>query len=164
QLVAAIRAKTKDDPLLAARAAYFTGPFDAMFQEAAETLDAASRRPLIVQRVGDAPKIDGKLDEPAWQRAEAIPFVRAYDRDHKQCTYPTTVQAVWTEAGITFAFRMAEPATDKLQRSRTGRDNSTLWWDDNVELLLDVTGKNQGDYYHFIITAANVVADAKGKD
>ena len=49
---------------------------------------------------------------------------------------------------------MTEPATNKLQMSRTGRDNSTLWWDDNIELLLDVTSKGQGEYYHLIITPA----------
>ena len=71
---------------------------------------------------------------------------------------------MWSPDGVTFAFHMTEPATNKLQMSRTGRDNSTLWWDDNIELLLDVTSKGQGEYYHLIITPANVVADAKGKD
>jgi hypothetical protein len=162
-LVQQIRAMTKSDPTLAARAKYFTDPFDAMFEEAKAAI-SQSGKPLIIQRVGDPPKIDGKLDEPAWQRAEAVPFVRAYDRDHKDCKYPTTVRSVWTDAGVTFAFEMTEPAPAKLQTSRTGRDNSTLWWDDNIELLLDVTGKGEGEYYHFIVTPANVIADARVKD
>jgi hypothetical protein len=38
------------------------------------------------------------------------------------------------------------------------------WWDDNVELLFDVTGKNEGEFYHFIINPNGAVADDRGKD
>ena len=88
----------------------------------------------------------------------------AYDRQQKQPKYPTTVQAVWSDDGVTFGFRMTEPAANKLKKSRTGHDNSMLWWDDNIELLLDPSGKGDGDYYHFIISAGAVVADGQARD
>jgi hypothetical protein len=161
--VATIRAKTKDDPLLSARAAYYTQPFEEMFREAKDVLEG-SRVPLIAQKVGEDPKIDGKLDEPAWQRATEANLINAYDREHKTPKFPTGVRAVWTARGLTLGFRCHEPDVAAIQKTRTGRDHSTLYWDDNVEMIFDVTGKGAGDYVHFIISAAGVVADARGQD
>ena len=47
----------------------------------------------------------------AWKSADPLSFIRARDKDHQECKYPTTVQAVWTPDGITFGFRMTEPTT-----------------------------------------------------
>ncbi len=162
-LLASAKAKTADDPTVKARLTYFAAPFDAMFQEANDIVHAP-RRPVVAKFTSDPPKIDGKLDDSAWQSAEALPFVQGYDRDHPQVKYPTTLQAVWGDAGVTFAFRMTEPATAKLRTDRKGRDNSMLWWNDCVELLFDVTNKGEGEYYHIILSAAEVIADAKLKD
>jgi hypothetical protein len=65
---------------------------------------------------------------------------------------------------VTFGFRMTEPTPERLERGIKGHDDSMLWWDDNIELLFDVTGKNEGEFYHFIINPNGAVADAKGKD
>ena len=46
---------------------------------------------------------------------------------------------------------MVEPLTDKLERDIEGRDASLAWWNDNVELLLDVSGDGTGETLHFII-------------
>src|SRR5205085_7556853 len=110
------------------------------------------------------PVIDGKLDDAVWQRAQEVAFVRAYDRKQKEPTYPTTAKAVWTADGVTFGFRMTEPTPERLERGIKGRDDSMAWWDDNIELLFDVTGKNEGEFYHFIVNPNGAVADAKGKD
>ena len=48
---------------------------------------------------------------------------------------------------------MADPAPQSIAKSRVGRDNEHEWWDDCVELLFDPAGKNEGDFYHFVITA-----------
>jgi hypothetical protein len=74
------------------------------------------------------------------------------------------VNAVWTFEGITFGFDMKEPTPELLERGIKGRDDSMAWWDDNIELLFDLTGKNEREFYHFIINSNNAVADAKGKD
>jgi hypothetical protein len=59
---------------------------------------------------------------------------------------------------------MHEPTPDRLERSIRGQDDSLAWWDDNVELLFDLTGRNEVEYYHFIINPNVAVADAQGKD
>jgi hypothetical protein len=117
-----------------------------------------------MQKVGEDPVIDGKLDDAVWRRAPELAFVLGWDRARKEPSYPTTVRAVWTPSGVTFGFRMSEPTPERLERGIRGHDDSMAWWDDNVELLLDVTGKNEGEFYHFIVNPNGAVWDARGKD
>jgi hypothetical protein len=164
ELLERARAEAKDDKLALERLEYYAAPFAAFFAESKSYAEGGGLRPLLIQKVGENPKLDGKLDDPAWQRAQEIPFVRAHDKVKKDPVYPTTVRAVWTPDGISFGFRMTEPAPDQLEKRIQGRDDSNLWWNDNVEILVDATGKNEGEFYHYIVSAANTVADAKGKD
>jgi hypothetical protein len=152
------------DATIEKRIAYYAGPFQEFFRESKDFAEGTGLRPLIVQKVGENPVIDGKLDDAVWKRAVEVPFVLAYDKDKPAPKYPTTVKAVWTNDGVTFGFRMTEPTPDRLERGLKGRDDSMLWWDDNVELLFDVTGKNEGEFYHFIINPNAAIADARGKD
>jgi hypothetical protein len=161
-LIATLRAQTQDDPIVAQRVAYYTAPFDAFFTEAADTT-AGPRTPLIAQHISAVPSIDGKLDDPAWQRAQPVSLINGLDRAHRQAKYPTTVRAVWTADGVTIAFHMSEPAPSHLRTRRTNQDSTMLWYDDCAELLLDVTGKDIGHFYRFIITPAGSIADAHGK-
>jgi len=71
--------------------------------------------------------------------------------------------AVWTLDGVTFGFRLAEPTPERLKRAVRGRDDSLAWWDDNVELFLDVLGTRE-DYYQPIVNANAAVLDGKGRD
>jgi uncharacterized protein DUF4838 len=121
-------------------------------------------RPLVAQKVGENPKLDGKLDDAVWQRATANEFVRGWDKKQSKTTYPTTIRAVWTPDGITFGFHMHEPTPDLLERGLKGHDDSMLWWDDNIELLFDPSGRNEGEFFQFIINSNNAVAEARGKD
>ena len=45
-----------------------------------------------------------------------------------------------------------------------GHDNGQMWWDDNVELFLDVSGKNEGEFYQFIVNSEINIWDSKLKD
>jgi hypothetical protein len=161
-LLAQARKEAGTDATIAKRIDYYAGPFKEFFKESESYAKGGGLKPLIVQKVGEDPVIDGKLDDAVWKRAQEVPFVMAWDR--KPVKYPTTVKAVWTPTGVTFGFRMTEPTPDRLERGIKGHDDSMLWWDDNIELLFDVTGKNEGEFYHFIINPNGAVADAKGKD
>src|SRR5205085_1393614 len=132
------------DDMIVKRVAYYAAPFADFFKESKDYADGGGLRPLIAQKAGENPVIDGKLDDAAWQRAPEVPFVRGWDKARKEPFYPTTVRAVWTQEGITFGFRMQEPHPERLERNINSRDDSLAWWDDNVELLFDVTGKNEG--------------------
>lgn len=163
-LLAKAKQEVAGDAQASKRLAYYAGPFAEFFKESKDYHEGSSLRPLLAQKVGENPKIDGKLDDEVWKRAQEIPFVLGWDKTKKAPKYPTTVKAVWTFEGITFGFRMTEPTPDRLERGIKGRDDSMAWWDDNVEMLFDVTGKNEGEFYHFIYNPNAAVADAKGKD
>jgi hypothetical protein len=152
------------DDLTTRRLEYYQKPFVAFFKASKEFAEGRGLKSLVAQKVGENPKIDGKLDDAVWARATPVEFVRAQNRTEPKPTYPTQARAVWTADGITFGFRMTEPTPDRLEKSNTGRDNPNAWWSDNVELLFDVTGKNEGEFYHFMVTANGDLFDARGKD
>ena len=157
--------KAKDDPLVTKRLTYVAGPLRDFFQQSAEYASGTGLKTLHLLQVAEDPVVDGKLDDSAWEGVEAMPMVMATDRQHPQPKFPTTVQAVWTRRGVTFGFHMIEPDTEKLKRDigADSRDASEIWWNDNVELFLDVMGE-QTDYYQFIVNANGAVADFHGKD
>ena len=160
------RQEAKDDELVLRRIAYHAIPFDEFFAESKEYAEGTGKTPLLVQKVGENPVIDGKLDDAVWQRAGEVSFVRALDKKRKEPFYPTRLKAVWTLEGMTLGFRLSEPYPELIKRDIKGRDDSVVWWNDNVELLLDVTGKQEGEFYHFIVTSngAEALFDANSRD
>ncbi len=158
------REQAKADALTMARVDYCLSAFDEFFKEAA-TMSGQGLKPLVAQKVGETPAIDGKLDDSQWQRAAANSFVQATGKDKgKPARYPTTAQAVWTLEGITFGFLLREPTPHLLETDNGGHDNGQMWWDDNVELFLDVTGKSEGEFYQFIVNPETNLWDSKMKD
>jgi len=158
------RAAADGDPLVTARIEYGNEAYQAFFEEAA-TLSGDGFKPLVAQKVGETPMIDGKLTDPQWMRAPANSFVKATGGSKGEAArYPSTVRAVWTFEGITFGFHLHEPTPHLLETSHGGHDNGELWWDDNVELFLDVTGKSEGEFYQFIVNPDINIWDSKRKD
>ncbi len=151
------------DELVTRRLEYYAGPMRAFFEQSKQFAEGGGRTVLIAQKVAESPAIDGKLDDAAWKEAAPVTFVRATDRERPECTFPTQLRAVWTPDGVTFGFRMAEPKPEALKREIRSRDASMAWWDDNVELFLDVAGKREG-YYQLIVNANGAVYDGKGRD
>lgn len=165
KLFAKAQAKAKDDALVTARLNYyFDGGLKDFFAEA-DAMSGKGFKPLLLQKVGEGPTVDGKLDEPQWERAQANSFVVAAGTDQgKPAKYATTFRGLWTPDGVYFGFRMNEPAPAKLCTVNGGHDNGMAWWDDNVELFLDVTGKSLGEYYQVLVSAAQAVLDNKRGD
>lgn len=158
-------AAAKADPLVTKRLDYVAGPLRAFFQQSAEHASGTGLKALSLLQVAEDPVVDGKLDDKAWDGVEALPFVVAQNREKPQPEFPTNVRAVWTRRGVTFGFHMAEPETAKLMKDigRDSRDAALLWWNDNVELFLDVMGE-QTDYYQIIVNATGAIADFHAKD
>ncbi|NLL83560.1 MAG: DUF4838 domain-containing protein [Lentisphaerae bacterium] len=152
----------KDEKALG-RIAYFETPFEAFYIEADAILDGKGVRKITTKKVGVVPVIDGKLDDEAWERSEPVSLVKL-GKEGDAALYATTVRSVWTSEGIVFGFHLAEPTPDKLVRDIDSRDASLAWWNDNVELLMDVSGDGTGSLYHFILNANGAVYDAKDGD
>jgi len=164
-LLAEAHAKAKGDALVTKRLAYYAGPLRAFFAESKQFIEGTGIKPLGAFQVTEDPVIDGKLSEKGWQSIRPVSFVRATDRKNPTAMFPTQLKAVWTRRGVTFGFRMAEPTPDKLKRDiqPDSRDASLIWWNDNVEIFLDVAGQRSG-YYQFIVNANGALFDAKGTD
>mgnify|MGYP000951232821 CR=1 FL=1 len=148
------------DQLVLKRLNYYAEPFADFFRESAAFASGKALRPLMLQKAGNDPIIDGKLDDYAWKNAEPNEFVRALDKKVSKPVFPTAVQAVWTPRGVTFGFRLSEPTPEKLMTKHSGRDSGSLWWNDNIEIFIDVSGNGDGDFYQFIIDSCGGVYDA----
>ena len=163
-LFAKARKEVGADRLLMARLDYYEPSLTDFFKEA-DMMSGKGFKSLQMQKTGEAPTLDGKLDEAVWQRAPAVSFVKATGKSKgKPAKYPTTVQALWTTKGVTFGFRLSEPTPNLLETKNGGHDNGNMWWDDNVEIFIDVTGKSEGEFYQFIVNPDGNYWDSKGKD
>jgi hypothetical protein len=160
------RAEAQNDPLVTQRLNYYyTGGLKAFFEESKALCEGAGFKELQIQKVGEAPVLDGKLDDKVWERATANSFIQATGKDQgKPAKYTTTVKGLWTAEGVIFGLRMTEPTPNLLEIKHGGHDNGELWWDDNVEIFLDVTGTKEGLYYQFIINANGDYWDSQLKD
>ena len=153
------RAKVADQPELLARVDYFATPFPAFFEEYRMIVEGVGARVLLVQKVAENPVVDGKLDDAAWAKATPVKLAKGTGKGEVEPLFATEAKAVFTLDGITLGVRCAEPAPDQLVRAIKSRDDSLAWWDDNLELFIDVTGKKEGDYYQFIVNPNGAIAD-----
>jgi hypothetical protein len=77
--------------------------------------------------------------------------------------HATRVRAVWTSEGVVFAFDMDHPASTNLAAKTplAARDVYTMWREnDTAEILLDVTGRNEGEYHQIVINSQKAISDA----
>ncbi|NQT88533.1 DUF4838 domain-containing protein, partial [bacterium] len=162
-LLAQARKEAAGDAVVLARLDYLSGPLEEFFAESKAFAEGTQRTELVVKKVGENPVLDGKLDDEVWAAAPAVSFIRALDKENPTPAYPTTLKALWTLDAVSFGFRMAEPAPGKLARTIRGADDALAWWDDNVEVFLDVTGQRTG-YYQLIVNTNGAVFDSQGKN
>ena len=165
ELLAGARELAAGDELVTKRLAYYSAPLEAFFAESKQYVEGTGLKALVVVQAAEDPVVDGALDEPSWSSAQPVSFVRARDREQSQPSYPTTLRAVWTRRGVTFGFHMVEPEPGSLKRDigPGSRDAALMWWNDNVEIFLDVAGRRSG-YYQFIVNANGAFFDGKGTD
>jgi hypothetical protein len=161
QLLAQAKAEAAPDALASRRLAYFSFCFDDFFKEYAAVMEGAGQRSVVAFKVAANPVVDGSLDEAAWQKAEPVVLMKNQGGKEVACKYPTEVRAVFTLDGITFGFKLTEPSPGKLKREVKTNDHGLTYWDDCVELFLDPTGKNLGEFCQFVINANGAVQDLK---
>lgn len=164
-LLAASIEKTKDDALTTQRIEYVARPIRAFFAESRDFAEGTGRTTIDVEQVPEEPVIDGKLEDACWQKNKPVFLIRALDKNNPKAKFPTQVQAVWSRQGVTFGFKMTEPDPTKLARDIgvEGRDSALMWWNDNIEIFLDVEGKRT-DHYQFIVNPNGAVWDGHRKD
>lgn len=126
-----------------------------------ETKEIPSLKAL---KVNSPPQINGKLDDPVWQIAEkADKFY--WNTGIGKSSVNTTVQVVYDNNNIYFAFENEEPDMDLVSANDRIRDSGTMFVsDDSIEVFLLPDLNKKSLYYHFAVNTINTKFDAKGKD
>jgi hypothetical protein len=107
-------------------------------------------------------KIDGKLDEEAWQKAPVFgPFVDVKTGEPNK-TFPVNGSArmLWNDEAMFVGFEVKD--ADIVGGFKKGEKDPHLWTKDTIELMIDPgpNGDNQ-DYYEIQIGPQNLVFDTR---
>ncbi len=106
--------------------------------------------------------IDGRLDEPAWDKA---PLHTGFEMplgytgrqpipDDRQ----TSFRVLYDEAALYFGIRCNEPKMAELTTLAARQHDAAMWSDDDVELFLDPVG-DRTEYYQLAINADGTQVD-----
>jgi hypothetical protein len=118
-------------------------------RESVVAIDLNDQEPLVLQQwehdQADI-KIDGNLDEAAWQNAMAISELRVTEPDTLlRPRYATEVRIFYTDRGVYVSFDMEQPQ-DTLIRRLSSRDNRDVKRD-YVSFTLDTSGSARYAYW-----------------
>lgn len=125
-----------------------------------ETIDDFEKKVLNISKVIKAPKIDGVLNDDAWQNATiASNFSERYPENGAKVpdSIRTEVKVVYTDRGVYFGAKMFDPNPASIPRELTERDNVG-----NTDFFLVIlNGYNDGQQaLYFTVTASGVQYDA----
>lgn len=131
------------------------------FTGVSQETDSIFRKHITIPRITEAPKIDGVLDDVAWQNAPiAKDFVERNPKNGRPIpdSLSTEVKIIYDDLGIYFGAYMKDPNPDKIATELTERDD--IGADDFFFILLNGYNDRQQSM-QFIVTAAGVQYDAK---
>ena len=116
--------------------------------------DSAARKVAqAVRRTGDI-RLDGKLDEPDWQRAPAATdFTQSYPTPGARAPDQTDVRVLYDDAALYVGIRLFDSHPDSIAGQLARRDASNIY-SDWVHLIIDS--------YHDRRTAARFTVNPRG--
>jgi hypothetical protein len=125
-------------------------------------LPAFAQSPRALTLAEDEPRIrlDGRLDDAAWQRAEVHDTFHQYlplDRQPPPPGYRTTLQIVAERDALVFGLRAWDPAPGQLRADPTRRDQVRRD-QDFVAVYIDAVGDRRAAQF-VRVSAAGVVGD-----
>ena len=108
---------------------------------------SASEYVLQAIRADASLKIDGRLDEPAWQTAEpAQGFVQREPTDGAVCSEPTSVRVLYDDEQVYFGFDCRDSEPHRIVANELRRDRE-LDGNDSVEILIDTYNDKRGGFF-----------------
>lgn len=109
-------------------------------------------------------KIDGKLDEAAWQDAPADSLIDvATGERNKKSPVSGDVKLLWSQQGLYVAFDAKDK--DLIGGFKKTDKDPHLWTKDTVEIMIDPDGNGDNkDYYEVQINPQNLVFDTQYDD
>lgn len=117
------------------------------------------QKSLQAQRITEAPKIDGELNEAVWQQAEvATQFIKNRPNPGPLEKHPTEVRLLYDDAAIYIGAVMHDVSQDSIFRELGSRDD--LGNTDFFGVFLD-TYLDELNGFGFFLTPAGVQLDAR---
>lgn len=118
-------------------------------------------RNAVVTPAASHIKVDGRLDEEAWQQAAMLDFPYEWTPgDNIAAPVRTEVLVTYDHARIYIAFRCFDPEPRKIRAHLMGRDAiDTFIMDDHVSFMLD-TFNDERRAFQFRVNPLGVQADA----
>ena len=107
-----------------------------------------------------APKIDGQIDEPAWQAAHVLRIAWTLDGS-APANVPAEIRLLRDDKTLYVSARCDEPFAAKIRAGQKGHDDG-LWDDDSVEMFIGTD--DDFDYFHIIVNSIGAVYDGFNKD
>lgn len=120
---------------------------------------SANQSHVRALRISETIKIDGRLDEPAWSRAEAATDFRQEEpQEGAPGTEKTEVRILYDSKNLYFGIRAWDSEPMRINASELVRDAEFLN-EDKVEILLD-TYHDKRNAYRFSVTPLGTQQDA----
>ncbi|MEE2821647.1 MAG: DUF5916 domain-containing protein [Acidobacteriota bacterium] len=95
------------------------------------------RRSLVLTRTGDAPVLDGRLDDDVWQNAKSIGyFIQKDPNEGMDATEQTEVRALFDDKNLYFGVRCLDSEAENVLATELRRDNP-FENDDSFAIILD---------------------------
>lgn len=120
-----------------------------------------TKKEYVAKRISEAPKIDGLLNDPAWQNiptATDFLMVEPGDGNPSRKTHPTEVKIIYDDEAIYIAAYLFDNEPERILRQFTQRDNIGQ----SDFFIFDLNTYNDGENQtRFLITSAGTLADAK---
>ncbi|MCY3021031.1 MAG: hypothetical protein NTW87_18610 [Planctomycetota bacterium] len=116
-----------------------------------------------VRRAEAPPVIDGKLDDPCWQRQPVITdMVLRGSATRVPAQVQTRTTLLYDDKALYVGIHLNEPNPKGLLKNYVQYDGD-LWWDDSVELYIE-TGCSHQEYFKLMSNALGTRADWRGKN
>ena len=111
---------------------------------------ATERRSFQAVRTDKPPVIDGKLDDPCWQRSNVADDFRRF-AEGTPAREPSKAWALYDGTRLYFSFRCQEPRMDLVRRD-VQRNSSTFnyAYGNTIEVFLDPGGSKR-HYWQFMV-------------
>ncbi|MFO7976726.1 MAG: carbohydrate-binding family 9-like protein [Candidatus Hydrogenedentota bacterium] len=110
----------------------------------------------LVRQTDQAITIDGRLDEPAWQRANVISHFFVFSPENAQIISPTELRMLWDSEFLYLAYQ----CEDKDIWSFSDQRDDSLWNGDVGEFFVKPS-RDELLYYEFVIAPNATVFDAR---
>ena len=118
---------------------------------------AGDNDPIVVVRSSEAIVLDGRLDEPAWQRATVMKLVQQSPKPGEPTPYETEVRVILQGDQLYFGFLCRDPEPQKIAVHSMTRDDP-MTGDDSVSIVIDTYGDKRTGYF-FQVNAAGARTD-----